>query len=250
MWFRFDCDACDAGWTGDLPGEQFACWVKLIGMVKIADGRGGTISTGKFTEATILRKNLGWDSWLKMLGAAELNDAITVTDGKLKICNWWKYQPDGGHAERQRRYRESKQCDEVTGVTSQASRDANITQHNITEHNKRKTPPNPPKGDPFFGLPLPEHLDTPKFRSAWDEWVVDRKRRRRPLTEGAVKRQLKKLEPCSEQQALDAIDAAIDGGWQSFFPKDDKHERKTDYGSGLAGAKGDYPQPEQPGDPF
>lgn len=223
MWFRFDCLACDTGWTGDLPGDQFACWIKLIGMVKIQDPRGGTISTAKFTESTIARKNLCWDSWLKMLGAAELHDAIEVADGRLKFRNWSRYQGDASHADRQRRYRSKRESDSEAPQPSQPSQDADETLRDGTGQYITDTPPNPPLGGkaskgPFFGQSLPEHLDTPEFRELWGEWARERKAMKKPLTPGAVKRQLTALGALTPAEAKATVEKSIQNTWQGLFP--------------------------------
>jgi hypothetical protein len=50
-------------------------------------------------------------------------------------------------------------------------------------------------------------------------WVQDRKQRRKPLTAGAVKLQLRKLKGFNEADSIAAIEDAIERGWQSFFPQ-------------------------------
>jgi hypothetical protein len=67
--------------------------------------------------------------------------------------------------------------------------------------------------------PVPLILNDPRFLKAWDEWLADRRQRRKPVTPRAAERQLRVLEAVGVLGAVATIDAAIAGGWTGLWPK-------------------------------
>ena len=67
---------------------------------------------------------------------------------------------------------------------------------------------------------LPENLDTPEFRAAWETWLAYRKERRlatyKPI---GLKRQLNALAAFGPQSAIEAINSSIQQNYQGLFPK-------------------------------
>lgn len=86
---------------------------------------------------------------------------------------------------------------------------------------RRKKPPDPPAGGDFADL-IPRALDSPEFRSAWQEWSQHRRELRKRLTEKSAKRQFKRLEPLGVTQAVSVIEEAVEKGWWSVHPKGEK----------------------------
>lgn len=62
-----------------------------------------------------------------------------------------------------------------------------------------------------------------RFCEAWQEWIQHRKQIRKPLTEAAVRKQLKMLAEYSEEQAVDIINQSIKNGWQGLFEPREKN---------------------------
>lgn len=68
---------------------------------------------------------------------------------------------------------------------------------------------------------IPDKLNTPRFRKAWDDWLADRRDRRKPLTVRAQEIQLGKLARWGEQAAIASIERSIANGWQGLFEPQD-----------------------------
>lgn len=71
---------------------------------------------------------------------------------------------------------------------------------------------------------VPAPLDTPEFRSAWADWLADRReRKRKPYTERGVAGLLAELAKHGPAAAVAAIRESIRNGYQGLFPE--KHTR-------------------------
>lgn len=69
---------------------------------------------------------------------------------------------------------------------------------------------------------FPEQLNTPAFRSAWDEWVAYRIERKKRLTKSTAEKQIKKLSQYTADDAVAVICRSIEMGWIGLFPDDIK----------------------------
>lgn len=103
---------------------------------------------------------------------------------------------------------------------------------------------------------LPASLDTSAFKTAYAEWLADRKERRLPNTRRAITMQLKLCERWGHDDAIRAIENATAGSWKGLFPPDKPSARggqsearaapaRTGGGASQA-ARGCYPQDEGP----
>ena len=72
-------------------------------------------------------------------------------------------------------------------------------------------------GDAPFGVPIPKNIDTPEFRSLWDEWIDDRKSRKKSMTAAAARRQLSDLSGLGIAGAIASINQSIKNGWAGLF---------------------------------
>jgi hypothetical protein len=119
-----------------------------------------------------------------------------------------------------------KKCDNV--VTNSG----HLTDKSVTREEKRKEekkeskePPLPPEtgGEVRSGkfeprtVAIPQTLDVPEFRDAWQRWCQHRAERKPKLTPESVSQQLRDLASWGLQKALVAIDTAIRSGWQGLF---------------------------------
>jgi len=83
---------------------------------------------------------------------------------------------------------------------------------------------------------IPTSLQTPSFIEAWDNWLADRRERRRPVTTRAATLQLRKLEAMGPVAAVASINQSIERGYQGIFevaaPRDTKNlePKPTVYG--------------------
>lgn len=75
--------------------------------------------------------------------------------------------------------------------------------------------PKPPPVAATPGFQIPERLDTPAFRESLEGFLAQRKRNRKPQTDHATRLMLRKLDRYSVAEAIDKLDKATIGGWQS-----------------------------------
>ena len=97
------------------------------------------------------------------------------------------------------------------------------SRRNIEENKERVVDKKPKKSkSPTQPLPpIPNELDTPAFRTAWDEWIQHRKEKNKALTPSTASKHLKQLGGWGAGMAVAALDKAIHEGWQGFYePKD------------------------------
>lgn len=80
---------------------------------------------------------------------------------------------------------------------------------------KRSTTPKVKAED----VPIPESLGDDEFRTAWGDWLADRRDRNKSLTERAAKEQLAKLEPLGPHSAAECVRRSIQNGWTGIFPE-------------------------------
>lgn len=65
---------------------------------------------------------------------------------------------------------------------------------------------------------IPPPFESEKFLKAWNDWMADRKERKKKLTDRAIKMQFYFLSSVSEEIAIKMIYEAIECGWQKFYP--------------------------------
>jgi hypothetical protein len=95
--------------------------------------------------------------------------------------------------------------------------------------------------------PIPASLDTPAFRVAWEDWLCERRARKKTVTARAAKLQLASLERLTVAQAIECITKSIQSGWAGLFPEQIYGTRNTGQRSGrdrnpsrVEGAPGDF----------
>lgn len=68
---------------------------------------------------------------------------------------------------------------------------------------------------------LPASLNEPDFAVLWNEWLLDRRARGKPVTDRAARLQLQKLESFGLAKAKASLRQSIQNGWQGLFePRD------------------------------
>ena len=66
-----------------------------------------------------------------------------------------------------------------------------------------------------FSIPIT--LNTTNFVQAWESWILERRERRRPLTNRAAELQLRTLELIGPERAVAAIEHSIMSGYTGVF---------------------------------
>jgi len=89
---------------------------------------------------------------------------------------------------------------------------ANVTEsltETLTESkNKKEEPPQ---------IPLPENLDTPEFREAWEEFEKYKRQMRKPLTPIGRKKLLNKAAKYTVADVIWLLDLCMEAGWQGLI---------------------------------
>lgn len=84
------------------------------------------------------------------------------------------------------------------------------------------------KDTPIKETPMKEEMplllsclpyDSPQFKEAWQMWKDERKARKKPLSERAIKIQIGKMKGFTEKEIIDALHAAIEKNWATIYPK-------------------------------
>jgi len=79
---------------------------------------------------------------------------------------------------------------------------------------------------------IPDALNTPEFRTAWDAWKKYRKEIKHALAPTTRRRQLQMMEQWGVEAAIKAIDTSITKGWHGLFESEAKasatHDTKHD----------------------
>ena len=66
----------------------------------------------------------------------------------------------------------------------------------------------------------PEEVD----KEVWKDWVAYRRKFKRPTTDRSLALVANKLKPLSHAKQRECVDMAIECGWKSVFPKDNKND--------------------------
>ena len=96
----------------------------------------------------------------------------------------------------------------------------------------------PPKSTPAkkknpvksFSVMLPDHLQCSDVDVKWKEWEDFRRKKGKPISEAAAKKQMKMLQDLSREEAIAAIDNSIANDYQGLFPaRRTKTKKAKDY---------------------
>jgi hypothetical protein len=87
----------------------------------------------------------------------------------------------------------------------------------------------PPKtAPPPDDVPIPLELDTVPFRTAWDEYLAYRKRKKlKPLLPVSIGKQFAEMAAWGAEDAVRAINKTIANGWQGLFPPSSNDRTKA-----------------------
>lgn len=103
------------------------------------------------------------------------------------------------------------------------------------EHAAPPVPPPPPaarkpkKAETFEHM-LPDRFQTNEFLAVWSDWEAHRRMKRSPLTEMAVKRQVRLLTSYEPHRAIEILDKSIQNGWTGLFPLSEIRSQKEQTG--------------------
>jgi hypothetical protein len=109
----------------------------------------------------------------------------------------------------------------VRDPSSDPSVDPSTDPSGKRQRGKRTKQPRRRKPERKEQFVLPEVLQTQAFRESWAAYEQHRREIKKPLTQTAGDRALKRLAKAGEQEAIARIERSIGNGWQGlFFPGD------------------------------
>jgi hypothetical protein len=95
------------------------------------------------------------------------------------------------------------------------------TEHGVCRIRNTKDTPikeTPIKEDLFVGShQFP--FDSEAFKNTWQMWESERKQRKKPLSKSAIKLQIGKMKGHTEKEVIESIQASIEKGWATIYPK-------------------------------
>lgn len=139
----------------------------------------------------------------KITRGARLELRLSTSTTEMSLPDHWKYN-------------------RLHGAPSESGENKNAPNQSQSQSQKKNPPQPPPKPKPApfdpKAVEIPPSLDTPEFRTAWGEWCDYRAKKRKPVSEAAVRKQFKRLSAIGPEAAVAAIDQAIASDWQGLFP--------------------------------
>ena len=102
-----------------------------------------------------------------------------------------------------------------------------------TETVKKTVPKGTAKEKVSFAIMLPDHLMCSDVDLKWKEWEDFRRKKGKPISEAAARKQMRMLAELSREEAIAAIDNSIANDYQGLFPPKKK-------GSAPQPARKDY----------
>lgn len=168
-WIRLDTKSMLAGWTAELPGEQYAAWIKFLLAIKTIGTRDGHVQKSYFTDEYLDRHHLSRNAFSEMIRKAKVanGDGPAVDEDLLDyiVKSWSLYQLDPTAKDRKKKQRENP----VTDVTVSHGCHEDGTGRDTTG---RDNPPLPPF-ERFWNA-WPEHSRKTSKRKCQATWKRDK----------------------------------------------------------------------------
>ena len=101
---------------------------------------------------------------------------------------------------------------------ARADKNINNNINNNQENNKKKKILKKESAEPQFADLFPQNLRCPEMLAKWQEWILYRKSKKKPVSEFAAKRQIGMLAELPLLEALASIDQSIANDDQGLFP--------------------------------
>lgn len=267
-WIKLSRDLLNAGTYRQTPFDQTHAWIDMLLLARYEDGytifRGNRIETPRgcfITSVRDLAKRWGWskDRVQRYLDVCILDEQIKLKTSRLcsiiRITNYEKYQDssrdakqDAGKDTGQDTGKDSKSGtnqasakDSSKGIGTDTARDAKpdarqdtIERSKEIKNSKRKNTKKEKVS--FLGVvSFPASLKKLSFAKTWRKWEAHRKQIRHPLTEIAVRQQLKMLSRFPIPEAVEIIEASIRNSWQGLFPLKSRPETRRNAGKDHTG---------------
>mgnify|MGYP000007545529 CR=1 FL=1 len=223
--------ACSVGARG--------LWIDLLSLMHLSPRRGYLLAaSGKAPSHEQLARLTGCssDEFSRLLAELESSGCFNCTDdgtiysrrmvrdeGKRQKCAEAGHR--GGLMSAKKRTLEGQPKGEVKGLPK-----GGLKLPETRDQKPEKEPPYPPAGGtdgqptkPVYAtaeaVPIPGKIESPDFRTAWADWLADRKSRRKAVTPLAAERQLENLAHLGPAGATECVLASLRNGWTGIFPE-------------------------------
>ena len=169
---------------------------------------------------------------------------LNGSDGDLTVPNFERHNGSSAKKRAQATVRKQK---------SRSERDKSVTREEKSREERVVKKKAAPRADLMSVLAEPEFksLNTPEFIELWEEWISYRKERGlSTYVERSLKALLRKAQEAGYASFKEAVNNAIEQGWQGVFPRGagrttTNNGRAT--GQSRSSKRGDYPEPERRG---
>ena len=95
------------------------------------------------------------------------------------------------------------------------------TEHGVCRIRNTKDTPikDTPIKEDLFSINHQFPFDSEAFKNTWQMWESERKQRKKPLSKSAIKLQIGKMRGHTEKEVIESIQASIEKGWATIYPK-------------------------------
>lgn len=95
------------------------------------------------------------------------------------------------------------------------------TEHGVCRIRNTKDTPikDTPIKEDLFSINHQFPFDSEAFKNTWQMWQSERKQRKKPLSKSAIKLQIGKMRGHTEKEVIESIQASIEKGWATIYPK-------------------------------
>lgn len=220
-------------WTEEREFSKFEAWLDMIASARWDDRAGSQLVNAKRIElkrgeliASIRYHAKRWNwsekkvrNFRKILTEGTMI-AVRRAQGEtvIKLCSYDTYNTvDSRKGTGKARKRAQEGHTEGTGRAQEGHKEEE-RKEGKKENNKR-------------GAQIPKNLQTPAFKSKWNQWVDCRMSMKRPKSWDALfKEQIDWLSAYPEHEAIEILSASIRNGWQGLFaPKENNNRSQTSF---------------------
>jgi DNA-binding transcriptional regulator YhcF (GntR family) len=235
-------------WVDDEPFDRRSAWVDLLLLVNhepkriLVDGKGKTIETGQRLTSTLkLAERWRWSvsrvrRFLTLLEEEQMITTERTTKGTLlTVTNYGVYQG----LEMGERTTLDTTVDIAVDTTGDTTVDTTVEQRSIQrsihkqEIKNDKNEKNEKNDKNEKNIKRVYFPDDEALNDAFADFVDNRKKLRKPMTDKAIDLQIKKINELSggdNDKAIALIENAIMRGWLSVFPIKEQKQETTSTG--------------------
>jgi hypothetical protein len=232
-YFSHDCNHKQTMYIleNKYKNDGYAFWFKLLESLGSAPNHFLDLNDEIACEFLAAKTNLNWSSCDEILTLLAKINAICpeLWSKKIVWCQKFVDRLSGVYAKRKSQIPDKPSyCDGNDSIT--VFSDAETLQSKVKESKVKESKVKESIKDKRIvcndaetfkkhdvEISLPNNLQTPAFKAAWESWLQYRKERRSKITPSTQAKQLKELSAMGEQRAIASIEQSIRNGWLGLF---------------------------------